>query len=123
MNYKKFYEERVGEKIDGRKYHIHHIDGNRENNDFYNLLMLPKELHKKYHALKDELPLDEKLGDFIITEINTVVGMSVGTNFLCIKLLKDFTKVRSECQKWVDYKAYKMGLMPNIHNIELENEA
>ena len=121
MNYKKLYEEELGIKVNGDKYHIHHIDGDRSNNRFRNLLLLPKELHRKYHALKDKLPLDEKLGDFIMTEINPIVGMSTGINSMCINLLKDFAEVWDECKKWADFKAYQRGIIPNIHNIELED--
>ena len=123
MNYKKFYEECVGEKIDGRKYHIHHIDENRENNDIDNLLMLPKRLHLKYHYEKNRMFLQEPLCCLLVTELQPFLDFGLTTNNMVIDNIKRFTDVWSECQKWVDYKAYKMGLMPNIHNIELEDEA
>lgn len=49
--YKKFYEEYYGIEIPSG-FDIHHIDGNRENNNIENLLMLPSDLHHRYHLTK-----------------------------------------------------------------------
>lgn len=35
-------------------YHIHHIDFNPENNDIENLLLLPDDLHRRLHKVKNE---------------------------------------------------------------------
>ena len=34
-------------------YHIHHIDFNPENNDIENLLLLPDDLHRRLHEVKN----------------------------------------------------------------------
>lgn len=54
MNYRKFYKEYYQIEFDN-SFHIHHIDGNRENNNINNLLLLPKKLHQQYHFLKSKL--------------------------------------------------------------------
>lgn len=49
VSYKKIYENYYHVVWDSQKFHIHHIDRNRENNNPENLLLLPKILHHKYH--------------------------------------------------------------------------
>lgn len=48
-DYLKFYARYYGITWDHQKFEVHHIDGNRKNNDIWNLLLLPKELHKRLH--------------------------------------------------------------------------
>ena len=48
MDYKIFYQNETKHAIPSG-YEIHHIDQNRENNNKFNLLMLPKDLHTKLH--------------------------------------------------------------------------
>ena len=62
MNYRRFYQERLGIILD-QSYHVHHIDGNRQNNDIKNLVALPKKLHSKYHNQKVKY-------DFVVNSIN-----------------------------------------------------
>lgn len=42
-------EEHIGRKLDSDE-HVHHIDGDRENNDISNLEVISKEDHIKYHS-------------------------------------------------------------------------
>ena len=52
MNYRKIWESYYGEiPTDslGRTFDIHHIDGNRSNNDITNLMCLSLEDHYKIH--------------------------------------------------------------------------
>lgn len=50
-NYKKIYTENMnGLKWDSNLFEIHHIDLNHNNNDFDNLVLLPKKLHKSFHV-------------------------------------------------------------------------
>ncbi len=49
QKYAKYYEKYFGIEIpDG--FVIHHIDSNRQNNHIDNLLMIPNELHNRYHC-------------------------------------------------------------------------
>lgn len=54
MNYRKFYSEKIGEEVP-KDFDIHHLDHDRQNNDFFNLVAIPKKLHRKYHKIYSEL--------------------------------------------------------------------
>lgn len=58
MNYRKFYKETTGVEIP-KGFDVHHIDGNRSNNDIMNLVAIPRNVHRSYHFheifLKEEL--------------------------------------------------------------------
>lgn len=47
-NYREIYEYETGQLIPNG-FHIHHIDGNRNNNHILNLVALPGKLHSAYH--------------------------------------------------------------------------
>lgn len=48
-DYLKFYARYYGITWDHQKFEVHHIDGNRKNNDIDNLLLIPKALHQRLH--------------------------------------------------------------------------
>ena len=59
MSYKKIYVKNFGE-IE-KDFEIHHIDLNKKNNNPYNLVSIPKNLHKEYHKfLNSNRNLKEK---------------------------------------------------------------
>lgn len=118
-NYRKIYEKYCKIKIP-KNYEIHHIDMNRENNDIFNLVMLPKKLHCDYHKYLQKIETEKyeivkklqsfyksgnMINNYIITEQH--------------KIEKQFVSIWYECQKYVDYRDYLLGFIPNIHNIEV----
>lgn len=51
-NYKKILSDALGGiRWDTKEYAVHHINHNREDNRVNNLILLPKKLHSRYHAL------------------------------------------------------------------------
>lgn len=57
MNYRKLWEQHYGpipKDSDGRTYEIHHIDGNRSNNDITNLQCVSLQEHYDIHYLQGE---------------------------------------------------------------------
>ena len=48
-NYRKFYADYYGINWDHKRFQVHHIDGNRQNNSIENLVLLPTELHQLFH--------------------------------------------------------------------------
>jgi hypothetical protein len=91
------------------KYVIHHIDKNRDNNNIENLLLLPMNLHSKYHSVSN-------LPDINVSRITNSTVLAWKSS-----LFENLFDTLQECSKWVDYKEYLAGTMPNIHNIILED--
>lgn len=56
MDYRKLYKEHYHIEFDNT-YAVHHIDGNRDNNNISNLLLMPRDLHALWH---DTLPKIER---------------------------------------------------------------
>lgn len=95
--YKRYYE------IDfDSDYVIHHIDFDRNNNDIGNLLLLPSELHQRYHFyLAAICGANWKTGQFTINTKLSPFGMLPCNNDDYLQGLIDTVK---ECQKWLQYK-------------------
>jgi hypothetical protein len=52
VNYQRTLSEALGNmKWDTKCFVVHHINHNRDDNNIYNLVLIPKKLHKKYHLL------------------------------------------------------------------------
>lgn len=49
-DYLKFYSRYYGITWDHQKFEVHHVDGNHYNNDIRNLILLPKDLHRRLHT-------------------------------------------------------------------------
>lgn len=57
-DYKKIYSETLNGLIwDRKKYQVHHIDLNHDNNDFKNLVLVPTKLHKAFHTSYEKISL------------------------------------------------------------------
>ena len=54
-DYIKYFKKKTGFCWDSKKYEIHHLDMDRENNDISNLILIPKNIHKRFHALQSKL--------------------------------------------------------------------
>lgn len=111
-NYRKIYEKSLNINIP-KGYVIHHIDMNRDNNKLENLVMLPSRLHKQYHesAARIIQLQEEKLLN------TTIMTNGFASNDWLLWELKRFQKIYTECCKWLDYKKYLLGEIPNIHGI------
>ena len=87
-----------------------------------NLVMLPKKLHNQYHKILLEL---QKPKYEIVTKVQSCIDSGNLINEYIAteqhKLEEKFIKIWYECQIYVDYRNYLLGLMPNIHGINLSN--
>ena len=109
-NYRKKYKRHYNIDFDS-SYAIHHIDGNHENNDINNLVLLPAKLHSKYHFQKQIIDAQK-----IPTMIS---GNSASSETYYLNCIEEFIETLKECNKWYDYKMYLEGHIPNIHGIIL----
>lgn len=97
-NYREKYKRYYGITF-GKEYAIHHIDGNRENNDISNLLLLPTKLHSRYHASRDIFLSYAK--DGLCLDLTYSGACLRGLQFY---QLDDLRNVLSELQEWVEAK-------------------
>ena len=91
FNYRKYYGEYYGIEV-AEDFDIHHIDGDRNNNDISNLIMLPSKLHAKYHMTRSA-------ADNFHTEIS-----HENCGSWQVKMMKQFCEAMEEISKWVAYK-------------------
>ena len=90
---RKIYAEYFGIEIP-KDMEIHHIDEDPENDDIKNLLMLPKELHQRYHTCKNAaMPL-----------LSGFDGLLRGYNQYHFLVLSEFSDVLGECLMWMGEK-------------------
>lgn len=120
-NYREKFEKHYGIEIP-QGFEVHHIDLNHDNNDVKNLMILPKWLHRQYH--KAVSMLDQNIMEGL-KKAERAINVSVcNSNILEYRklCLEQLFSTLSLCSRWVDYKHYLDGTMPNIHHIELERK-
>jgi hypothetical protein len=59
---REIFQEATGVTLSSR-FHVHHIDSDKNNNRIFNLVAIPNDVHSKYHFWKRELCL--QLGRFM----------------------------------------------------------
>ena len=103
-NYRKFYAEYYGIKWDSRKYEVHHIDGNHENNNIANLILLPKSLHQKIHTAitnftpNPDISFKEQVQEYMTDILNGWSNWDIAVS------LMGLIDVMNECSRWGLYK-------------------
>lgn len=116
MNYRKYYEKKCNIKIP-EGYEIHHIDFNRDNNDIFNLVMLPKKLHNEYHIYLERYKEQHYK---VITKLQSSLDSGLMINNYIkdvdLEIIKQFVDIWYECIKYVDYRNFLLGIMPNVYN-------
>lgn len=86
----------------GKEYAVHHIDFDRTNNDISNLLLLPSELHSKYHLIINALsicPQKPKADGFIDIRLSNALVTDYGAT-----MFEHLPETISECRKWLMWK-------------------
>lgn len=97
-NYREKYKRHYGIEF-GREYAVHHIDGDRSNDDIANLILLPLALHSKYHHYTTMMQIYAQ--DGFCFDL-TYSGMSVRS--LRFAQLDDLRVLFRELQPWIEYK-------------------
>lgn len=98
-DYLKFYSRYYGITWDRQKFEVHHIDGNRKNNEIENLVLLPVELHRELHKAMSalwvpEMPAKVAVFQYLQTCLNGWSDWFIG------KALPDLIEVVNKCHKW-----------------------
>lgn len=117
MNYRKLYRDTFSlrkQQLEG--FDIHHIDLNRENNSISNLVALPSELHRQFHLNLSSVP--EVIT--VTKELRSIVDGGNGYGEFSLNALSRYIEIKNECNKWLDYRNYLLGIMPNIHHLSYE---
>lgn len=114
MNYIKYYKEQLKVDFDSKYFVIHHIDLNRSNNNIDNLVLLPKELHIKYHYLFSRIKEMLDIKTFFIR------GNSVNNHSCMKELLEQYLQVIEDCDKWYDEKWFRYIEAAQDKNIEIK---
>ena len=120
MNHRKFYLSELKINLP-KNIEIHHLDGNRGNNNLDNLVAIPKFLHMRYHYYKTQIMLtDIKLEDIINVSYDSNNDYYTDLN----KYLSMFLKLRPvyyEIKKWIGLReSRRVGLYFNNDPIELD---
>lgn len=101
-NYRLKYKRYYGIEF-GSDYVIHHIDFDRSNNNIENLLLLPTELHQRYHFYLTALGgANWKSGELELDTKLTPYGLVPCCND---EMLIGLINTIKECNKWIAYKA------------------
>lgn len=93
--YQKIYKEKFGVPVEF--YEVHHIDNCHTNNKIENLLLIPPELHRKYHSLRYKaimMPLPDRM-----------VGNAVGARLYEFDSIVEYLDCLEECKLFMDMKA------------------
>lgn len=104
MSYRKKYERVTNRKLPGG-YDIHHIDGNRKNNDIYNLLALPAGIHRKYHKIKN----DSRRG---YSEMVDDLYYSEAIIHCFEDWIVSYIEIQREVMLYLQYRDYLLGDIP-----------
>lgn len=103
FDYRQYYKDYYNVDF-GDDYVVHHMDFDDNNNDIYNLLMLPKKLYRRYMfylnsfgATKDSKGISE-----IDFKIEIEAGSIPITRY---KMMKSFCDTMEEINHWVQIKS------------------
>lgn len=97
--YRDIYRKEMGIKWDGKKYEVHHINFNHNDNRIENLILLPTDLHRKFHNLMRNAVFDweETMQSYII---GSFMFGAQGLYRANLNWFQDFSKAIKEMTIW-----------------------
>lgn len=112
VDYRELYEREV-EPI-GREYEIHHINCDHTDNDIDNLVMLPRELHHRWHESYQKVLnlswLDQDVMCFLIPQ--SIYKGGSGYNHWALGIMSDYVLFTDQVNDWILRRDKKRGLNP-----------
>ena len=126
MDYRTFYSRTINEPVP-EHWDIHHIDRDRQNNNFTNLVAVPKDIHSNYHYLLTQCQLNLRhLNEFtnIVSKISSfgISGEVCFQRFLISELNNNITKleqVEKQIVYYITVRNQKAGIgLKEILNAE-----
>ena len=75
---------------------VHHIDNDHNNNDMKNLVLIPHELHQKYHTLRRTAIMCQLPDRMFGNEVSTILYES--------NAISNYLSCLEECKTYMDYK-------------------
>jgi len=120
MNYKKIYENYYNIKI-LKAWDIHHIDGNRENNNIKNLISIPREFHKALHNWVGLIPENyiSNLLNWYMNQNKKFSPKALGY-YLAVKFKRMNTdkKLEISCKNYLKQNKFKQAINFTLTNQE-----
>lgn len=103
FDYRQYYKDYYNVDF-GDDYVVHHMDFNDDNNDIYNLLMLPRKLYRRYMFYLNSLGATKASKG--IAELDLKIEIQAGsvpeTKY---KMIEGFCKTMNEINNWVKIKS------------------
>lgn len=112
-NYIKIYKQHLNINWDAKKYQIHHIDGNRKNNDILNLVLLPKTLHQKLHSTKSKITVEV---------YENVLNLENFSFMFCFDDIVDYLDIKRDVWSYIQLRNMFLFSNIDIKNYEKELE-
>lgn len=91
---------------------IHHINGDKSNNDIPNLVAVPIDLHKRYHDILSFINENWCNPRVVKTE-----HYSFNITLMYCQKYAEYAEVYSQMCKWVDYREFLDKKIENIHKL------
>ena len=108
MNSRKYYEGILKVKVP-KDFDVHHIDCNNKNNDIRNLVALPKDIHARYHASKNQFNVSINSHNLELHFDTCNKGL-----YYYLKSMDCMNKSLSECFNYIAYRDYLLGEKPLV---------
>ena len=110
-DYKKIYSNNLnGLSWNKNLYDVHHIDFNHDNNDFNNLVLLPKKLHLQFHSSYNQL---KSVKDFLDLDVLSPIPQQINKICLFDSYFSNFWNLKINVSTfWTIKKDIENGCLP-----------
>lgn len=100
MDYRKLYKSHFNIEFDD-KMEVHHIDGDRSNNNIDNLLLLPESTHSKFHFSLNALGGRNLINNYLDPCLKTQLSSH------SVAMIQVYAESLSEIYNWIMFKEHE----------------